>query len=270
MNQKGQASKSEVKSLTTYWERTHWPFQGLLFLLPLIVLYELGALLYVRENGNTLPTLKAELLLSKFFNLFGVTGYYLPGLILVVVLFCWHLVRRDPWKPEFRLYVIMWVESLVWTLPLLVFAAIVMREQQGGSEAVAVLQAAEAAGNGASGGIPDLQAGLLLSVGAGIYEELLFRLIGIALLHTLLVDVLALPPYVGAMGAVLGSSLAFAWVHPDAQALGMFAFYTVAGIYFAAVYLARGFGIVVATHALYDVIAVSSPLVYNMLSPSQS
>ena len=101
---------------------------------------------------------------------------------------------------------------------------------------------------------------VLLSMGAGIYEELLFRLIGIAMLHMILVDLLALPEHWGAIGAVIGSAIGFAMYHfpsfTDVR-LGLGLFYTVAGVYFALIYVTRGFGIVVGTHALYDVLVVT-------------
>ncbi|QQE10076.1 CPBP family intramembrane metalloprotease [Planctomycetota bacterium] len=265
MTKTGRQAQGEVGSLTSYWERTQWPFQGLIFLLPLILLYEIGTILYIRSYGENLPNLRAERLLSEFFNLFGVSGVYLPGLILVVVLFCWHLVRRDPWKPEPKLYFFMYGEAILLTIPLLVFAAIFMREQNM-VQAMALAQATtENVAQNTINVAQTWQAGMLLSIGAGIYEELVYRLILIAMIHALLVDLLALPPFVGAIGAVLGSSLAFAWIHPTATSLGIFSFYTAAGVYFAMIYLSRGFGIVVATHVLYDIIAVSSVYFYNMM-----
>jgi len=111
---------------------------------------------------------------------------------------------------------------------------------------------------------PSWSSQLLLSLGAGIYEELVFRLMGIALLSLLLEDLLALPRAWASLIAVTASSLAFAWYHfwgtGVAVRPGLFAFYTLAGVYFAGVYVLRGFGIVVAVHAFYDVLIVSAPL----------
>ena len=238
--------------MTTYWDRTQWPLQGLYFLLPLLVVYEIGTLLYVPADSASLPKIRAWSLLEHFFELFGITGVYLPGLIVVVVLLCWHVVRRDPWRPESKLYIVMWLESLGYALPLLMFSAVLFREPVAGWTL--------AAPSGPLAQIPNWQSGVLLSIGAGIYEELLFRLIAIALLHTILVDLLALPERWGAALAVIGSAIAFALYHfpsPGAVQLGRFAFYTAAGIYFAVIYVVRGFGIVVGTHALYDVLVVT-------------
>ena len=245
-----------------YWDRAQWPLQGLYFLLPLLVLYEIGTLLLAPEGSDRLPPILAESILAMFFKGLGVTGVYLPAIIVVVVLCCMHLVRRDPWQPEPKLYAVMWTEAFAWALPLFVFSLVLVRELAGkthGLQAVAV-DAPQAWG---------WDDKLVFSVGAGIYEELLFRLVGIALLHMLLVDVLALPKKSSGFATIILSSLAFALYHfvqtrADAWTgltlsqvdWGRFAFYTLAGVYLAMIYVTRGFGLVVATHALYDIMVV--------------
>ena len=101
---------------------------------------------------------------------------------------------------------------------------------------------------------------MVISIGAGVYEELVFRLVAIAAIHAITKDLLSLPEEVCVIASVVLSSLGFALVHftfaggqHDFHATKML-FFTVAGVYFAAIYLTRGFGIVVATHALYDVL----------------
>jgi membrane protease YdiL (CAAX protease family) len=215
----------------------------------MLLLYEWGAWQYAADfKGRSLI---ARTLLNDFFQRFGMSSLYLPALIVVVVLFCWHLVRRDPWGPQPLLHMWMWLESIVLALPLFVLGVAIFREP------TAQLPVAEAVQVGASG--LGWQASLVLSMGAGIFEELLFRLIAIALLHMLLVDLLSVSEYYGAIGSVLISSIAFALVHQGqlyeggSFQLAKFLFFTAAGIYFAGVYLLRGFGIAVATHAIYDV-----------------
>lgn len=250
-----------------YWERAQWPLQGLYFLLPLLVLYELGTLWLAPEGSERLSPILAESLLGVGFEKLGVTGVYLPAIIVVVVLLCMHLVRRrDPWRPEFKLYGVMWAETFAWALPLFVFSMVLVREMSGTAEA---LQAVTGPAVSYSAVGEQWQQDLVFSVGAGIYEELLFRLIGIALLHMLFVDVLALPEKYGGGAAILLTSLAFAFYHfvktkPDTWIgytmegvdWGNFAFFTLAGVYLAMIYVIRGFGLVVSSHALYDVMVV--------------
>jgi membrane protease YdiL (CAAX protease family) len=95
-------------------------------------------------------------------------------------------------------------------------------------------------------------------VGAGIYEETLFRL----LLFSGLLALFALtdfPTYWGLGLAAAASALLFAGAHhlgPHGEPFNgsFFAFRTAAGIFFAALYRTRGFGIAVGAHAFYDVL----------------
>lgn len=258
-----------------YWLATHRPLQSLYFLLPLLAVYELGTVLLSLQGDATTQRILAEAFLKQFFSVFGFASVHLPAITVVVVLLAWHLARRkqrDPVAPQWRTLIGMLAESLILTLPLFVLQLLTQRAMYspGGGESLSmVLQAVtgstSASGTaGTSGNAAGWASQLLLSFGAGIYEELVFRLLGIAVLGLLLEDVLALPRAWAGLIAVAVSSLAFAWYHfwgtgaPIAP--GLFAFYAIAGVYFAGVYVLRGFGIVVAVHAFYDVLIVSAPL----------
>ena len=254
--------KPPLHRLPTYWERTQWPLQCLYFLLPLLIAYEIGSGLYAPGGAERLPAILAESLLGRFFEWLGVTGVYLPGALVVVTLLSWHLLRRDPWAPEPKLYAGMLLESVLLTTPLLVLNLVISRELPAVALDAALPLTALAAGlDGFS-----WPAQMTLSIGAGIYEELLFRLIAIALLHFILVDVFALPSRWGAVLAVVIAALMFAVYHPfetyvpwrwSNADINRFVFYTLAGLYFAGVYVLRGFGIVVAVHGLYDAVVLS-------------
>ena len=286
-----------AERLTSYWERTRWPLQSLYFLLPLLIGYELGMFFYTPRDEAGVPLrITAERMMHEFFNWFGVTGYLLPGLLVIAALLGWHFVRGDPWKPEPRIYFFMLLEAIVYALPLYIFVIILFREPaagvaQGGGDGEAImlrslfaqfgdaLSGISAQSGGGTGGIDpheiaeplnraaqaapaqlEWRSEILFAIGAGIYEELMFRLIGIAALHALLVSLLALPEKYGAAGAVIISALAFSAYHFTTRdfAWGEFGFYTLAGIYFAGIYVGRGFGIVAATHAVYDLLWVTT------------
>jgi len=235
---------------TSYWQLSQRPLQSLVFLLPMMVLYEVGTILFASDpTTGTTQFIYARSLLQDFFDWFGVTGYYLPGIITVTVLLTWHIVRRDPWDVDLRACFWMAVETLLLALPLFVFALVLFRAPNASAIVPGIGQAA----------MPTWQQQLVFSIGAGIYEELLFRLIAIALLHMLLVDALALPEKWGATLAVMISAGLFALYHfseSNPFTWGKCLFYTGAGVYFAAVYVLRGFGVVAGTHAVYDVLVV--------------
>jgi membrane protease YdiL (CAAX protease family) len=98
----------------------------------------------------------------------------------------------------------------------------------------------------------------MLSIGAGIYEELLFRVVLVGLLAWGAKKLLGWRPlHAGIAATVLGALVfsAFHYIGPYGDPLDVysFAFRTIAGLFFSGLYLLRGFGITAWTHALYDV-----------------
>lgn len=225
-----------------YFLRSQQPLHALLFLLPLIVLYEIGAM-YVSTDQQ----LVARTWVQHFLAMFGAAGEFLPGLAVIAVLLSWHVARKDPWRIEPPLYAGMWFESLALALPLLLLGLLAVARPA----ATAVV---------ATGAVEPWKVEMIFSIGAGVYEELVFRLVMIALLHMLLVDLLKMPTSRGAAVAIVGSSILFAVSHFNSHHpfnWPGFIFYFAAGMYFAAIYVLRGFGIVAATHALYDVFVIA-------------
>lgn len=110
-----------------------------------------------------------------------------------------------------------------------------------------------------------LLADTITAIGAGIYEELVFRLILICALMMLFQDMLRLHQKNSIVLSVLISAALFSAYHyidfrtgeldGDPFELTSFAFRTMAGVYFAVLFAVRGFGIAAGTHAFYDIIA---------------
>ncbi|QDV90637.1 CAAX amino terminal protease self- immunity [Phycisphaerae bacterium RAS2] len=226
----------------------------------MIAAYELGMIwLHGSALHQQRPFLAAQQLLQWFFSLFGVTGYYLPGAALIAVLLFWHLASRHPWKVEGWPLGGMAGESVLLAIPLLLLndwipglAARSAFAMAGSPSGTVLLQAS---GNSASQ-LDDL----LLSVGAGLYEELVFRLMIISLLTLLITDVGRVRQSIGVASAVIVSSLLFAAHHyspigAEEFTTGGFAFRSAAGGYLAGVYVLRGFGLAVGCHVVYDVMA---------------
>jgi len=95
-------------------------------------------------------------------------------------------------------------------------------------------------------------------IGAGVYEETLFRLVLFSGL-TWFLRLADLPWPLSGLLATVGSALLFAAAHnfgPNGEPFdnSIFAFRTLAGIYFTFLYQYRGFGIAVGAHAGYDVL----------------
>lgn len=238
-----------------YLDASRRPLQILVFLLPLVIAYEIGLVLLLQSEHGVL-TNKAHETLLKFFAAFGVapsSGFYLGGVAVVVVLFVWHLLARDSWRIEWPTIGVMTCESLLLALPLIALGQLIIR----------VLAFAPGVGSSeASLAGLNLWSRISISIGAGLYEELMFRMLLIAVIHTILVDMGKASERIGATVAVVVAAVAFTAYHPLRMADGSIsmqklAFFFLAGLYFGALYVARGFGIVVAVHAFYDILTVS-------------
>ena len=81
--------------MLTYFRRAELPLNSLAFLLPLIVIYELGTRLIVAPSHGPTQRIIAFTMMQQFFNFFGATGRYLPALAVIVILLAWHLARRE-------------------------------------------------------------------------------------------------------------------------------------------------------------------------------
>ena len=93
-------------------------------------------------------------------------------------------------------------------------------------------------------------------VGAGVYEETLFRLMLVPLFFAIL-RLLQMPQVLASSWAVTASALLFALAHHagspgEAFTWYAFVFRWMAGVFFAWVFVIRGFGIAVGTHTAYD------------------
>ncbi len=219
------------------------PLEALVFLLPLILFYEIGCLFLQPADvgGASQDRVVAFHLLQLFFRLFGSTGVWMPGLAVIVILLCTHVASRQPWRIRQRTVAIMYLESVLLAVPLLMFNQL--------------LRSTTACGP-AEGSV---WVDVVLGVGAGVYEELVFRLIFISLIVIVGTDLLRLPNSVTLGSAVVLSSLAFAAHHhpplgSEPFSFDIFAFRALAGGYLAILFVCRGYGPAAGTHAAYNIL----------------
>lgn len=239
-----------------YYEQTHRPLHSLVFLLPLLLIYELGlGFLQAASPQAEASQLVAVRLLRTFLALFGAVGDHLPALAVIAILAVSHLASRQPWKVHWPTVLGMTGESVLLALPLKAIHDLLGYLPQVGTLGAATTQ-------------PHLWYDqLILSIGAGIYEELVFRLMLISILSMVLIDMLRLSKGFALAAIIVLSSAAFAMLHH--APLGSepfeptaFAFRMLAGGFLASVYVLRGFAVAVGTHAFYDVIAFTTQVVF--------
>lgn len=229
-----------------YWEQARQPLICLIFLAPLLVVYELGVYLL---GGNQADSLRsgADYWMRSWLQELGLGQHLvLPGLI-VSWLFIWHLWNQDPWKVSLDTLIGMFAESLLFAFFLIVCGQVQDFLVRHWNTPTAL----------ALGG-PSTTAALLSYVGAGIYEETLFRLCLLPPTYGILRGT-RMPVMWATVLSIIVTSLAFATAHyvgPNADqfALFSFSFRLLAGVFFGALFWLRGFGIVVGCHAAYDLI----------------
>ena len=256
-NQSGVAQRP-ILGRDSYFALSMRPLHILAFISPVVVLYELGSL---GVFGPVRDSLEAHQMLVRFFDLFGVVGLHLPALAIVTMLLIQHVLSRDPLRLSLSVWIKMVAESAFLTGPLIVMVMIL--KPVGGGEMV--MQVVES-GSGVTGltgsADPSQVSQVMLALGAGLYEEMLFRLVLITMIHFLVSDVLGFSETKGFLVALLLSAAAFAWHHDQIFRLDgsinvrMAVFYFVAGMYFGLLFLMRGLGIAVGVHLLYDLLVL--------------
>lgn len=239
--------------VSTYWQASRAPRYSLLFALPLLIIYQVLALVVPPGPGGVDVRNGADVLLQAVFVwLAGAWGPRVFMLCLIAV-GAWLIakdIRARPGRLSPAVLGAMLIEALLLSL---VFGIVVS------GLTVALLGAPPppmAIGLGQTQ-LSDSTM-LMLSIGAGIYEELLFRVLLVGLIAWTAHKFLGWRPLVaGTLATVLGALIfsAFHYIGPfgDRWEVYSFVFRTIAGLFFSAMYLTRGFGITAWTHALYDV-----------------
>jgi hypothetical protein len=256
-----------------YWHEARRPLPNLMFVLPFVLAYELGVVWF----GAQAESLRngADCWMRTWMLNAGLPVAWILPSVLVIGLIAWQVLGRYPWRVSFDTLTGMFGESLLFAILLVVGGQslnVLFRSQ--GFETLSVPE----------GGVDSPGTRALSFLGAGIYEEMLFRLALIPLVFYLL-RLLLVPRKASIVLAVAASSLVFAMAHyldpqasfsPSALAAAFervqgdaglwygFTFRLLAGGLFSLLLLVRGFGISVGCHTMYDLLAgvlMQAPLV---------
>lgn len=232
---------------SSYYQLSRAPRYSILFAVPLLLAYEVLAWSLTPADAPGVRN-GADVILKSLFIWLGGPRGLLAFEVLLVGVGTWLVVRDWKARPgplQPRVFLGMLGESTV--LALLV-GVVVGRLTAALLRYLAVPDPA---------GL-DTSTQLMISLGAGIYEELLFRVIIVGALAALGIRLFKLTSrQSGVMACMVGALLfsAFHYVGPfgDTLELSSFLFRFLAGLVFSALYLTRGFGITAWTHALYDI-----------------
>ncbi len=224
-----------------YWSQSRRPLAGLFLAGPLLVIYETALIClgpHAMRNG-------ADAWLRQTLDLLGFNAYFLLPVLTVGILLGWHHVLRQPWHVRRTVLIGMTFECLALAAALWLFWSLYRFLLQAAVHTVGL-------------SIAGFLGTISCYLGAGIYEELLFRLIllnlGIGLLAWMRAG-----PKTCVIGGIVLTSLLFSAAHyvgpsGDSFLWLTFLFRFLAGILFAVLFRYRGFGIAAGTHALYDVL----------------
>lgn len=265
-----------------YWTLAREPLACLIFLLPMLVIYEAGVVLMGGEQAASLRN-GADYWMRSLLQNSGLAAFFLPALV-VATLLAWHRYGKYPWRISRETLIGMFSESLLLAVALLTVAQlqdmafqcwfpgdVQIRETEPGERPLLLVPGnADVMPSPALTNAPELNQSsplptaalgprLVSYLGAGVYEEVMFRLALLPLAVFLLQGVFRMPVKWAAVAAIFVTSLTFSVAHyigPSGEPFSLFSFTfrTTAGCFFATVFMLRGFGITVGCHALYDVL----------------
>ena len=234
-----------------YWYVSRQPLASLLFVLPLLAAYELGAH-YIRSAPEEPVRNGADYWIRSTLQQVGFEQpWFLPVVLLVGLLF-WQLAGGYRWRASLGTLFGMLSESVVYGM-CLVFL--------GEAQSILVDQYHASYETIPTAAIPvpttTEMTRAISFLGAGIYEELLFRAALLPAMFGFLRLFFDRGPAI--VLAVVGSSLLFSAAHyvgpaGDTYDTFGFAFRAMAGIFFATLMVNRGLGITVGAHAAYDIL----------------
>ena len=221
----------------SYWNISRRPLTSLVFALPLVLAYEGGVLMLGRGTARN----GADVWLRTLLDHLGFGQYFLLPALTIVGLLAWHHVEHDRWRFSPGVLGAMAFECVIWAAVLY---------------GIAILQ--NRFWPLAAGLDEGLMARLVAFCGAGLYEEVLFRLLLLPAV-TWIAARLGAAPLAAAAWGVVGSSVLFSLAHyvgqlGDTFDLHSFTFRFLAGVFFAILFEARGFGIAAGSHAAYDIL----------------
>ncbi len=194
----------------------------------------------------------AEVILKQWLEFIGGPTYLVVGVVVLLIgvgILVYERKKSIPIRPGYFLGIVL--ESSIYAVIVAFLVSNIVQS---------ILLYAQSADSGMNA-VPTVWMQIALSIGAGIYEELLFRVILVGGLYWVLQKILKLkkPAYI--VAAVVGA-LVFSAVHylgplGDVVTMQSFLFRFIFGLALNVLFLVRGFGVAAWTHSLYDIMIVT-------------
>ncbi len=229
-----------------YFRQTNGLLYSYLISVPLLLLYE--ALILISQPDGNIARISVDVWFKSFFMYFGLDAVSTTLIVAAIIGGVIVYKKRAELKTIRKNYfLLMIIESAFYAVVVAIIVSNVVD--------FILLQSA----NGLPGNFNKLQL-IALSLGAGLYEELFFRVILVSLLVVIFSKIFKQKNYSTA-AAVVVAALIFSGVHyvgdyADTWLLSSFLFRFLFGLALNLIYVIRGFGMAAWTHAIYDLIVV--------------
>ncbi len=228
----------------SYWELSRSPYYSFIFSLPFFAIYEVMVLFLSRDEMLTLRN-GADVLMRQFISMFGEWGLYVLSISFIVIFLTVFLIQKKDWnitviRSDYLLGMI--AEGTAWGFLLY----LTMRYLP----ALLMFPSGK-----------DLVRQVILAIGAGLYEEFVFRVVAITFLSQILrmiflwekrwrtsISVI--------LSAALFSAFHFSGPYGEMFDLTVFLYRIYAGIFLGTLYALRGFGITAYAHMVYDFVVI--------------
>ena len=239
----------------SYFDMSRAPRYSVVFALPLLLAYEaLAAALAGRSSAAQVRNGADVLLKEAFIAVAGNNGplIFIASVIAIGIWFVARDIKRTGQGIRALIFGGMLAESIALAAIFGIVIGTITTKLLGSLHVLSMI-------GGPSGPIAQMSwpTKLMLSLGAGLYEELLFRVLLVSALAGLGRVVFGFGVKgAGVFATIVGALIfsAFHYIGPfgDPFRLTSFTFRAISGVAFSALYLLRGFGITAWTHALYD------------------
>ena len=237
----------------SYFLQTRSSFYSFLFTIPLFFIYEVG-IVFLSKDDILVVRNGADFLMRSILESFGIFGLYGLGAIfligfIITYIYFFNDKSNKSIRPDYLF--IMIFESVCWALILYFLLSKFMLVLMNPIGKTITQQ-------------------VTLAVGAGIYEEFLFRVMLISGLTGIIGFVFLWSEKVRKAAALIIAAGIFSAFHfvgdyGDFFSMELFLLRFFAGIVLGILYIARGFGITAYAHSIYDLIVLIQITIHTPL-----
>jgi hypothetical protein len=246
-------SGSARRGGSTYFAISRAPRYSVLFALPLLIGYEALAAVLAHPGRGEIRNGADVMLREVFILVAGPRGsmIFMAAIILLGLAFVVRDIRQTRDRVRARVFIGMLAESAALAALFGVVVGLTTAKLLGSLHALSFALATGPLEH------TSWSTRLMLSLGAGLYEELFFRVLLVTALAAGARLVFGFEQRASGIVAAIVGAVIFSACHyigpfGDAFAIQSFSFRLLSGLAFSGLYLTRGFGITAWTHALYD------------------